>query len=245
MEISRRSVLKSGVALGAGSVMHRRLFADRDPRQWSWIDGSPGDCPVDTVVVLFLENRSFDHMLGWLGSDPGYIEAGRRRYGSSFAVDAMTQARYRDRDGKSVDTYALVPSGETNPWRGCGHPVPAHGWFQGRVQLADGFVADGSGNDRYAISYYRKPDVPVYAELASHYLVHDAHYSSLLGETLPNRQYVHAATSNGAKDNPVGGWYGQKKGLRGRFGMYLPPLLEALGLAEVEHNPKNNRMRAR
>jgi hypothetical protein len=45
--------------------------------------------------------------------------------------------------------------------------------------------------------------------------------------------------------NPVGGWYGLKKGLRGRFGMYMPPLMEALGLAEVEHNPKNNRMRAR
>jgi hypothetical protein len=45
--------------------------------------------------------------------------------------------------------------------------------------------------------------------------------------------------------NPVGGWYGLKKGLRGRFGNYVPPVLEALGLAEVEHNPKNNRMRAR
>jgi len=44
--------------------------------------------------------------------------------------------------------------------------------------------------------------------------------------------------------NPVGGWYGLKKGLRGRFGMYVPPVLEALHLAEVEHNPKNNRMRA-
>jgi hypothetical protein len=44
--------------------------------------------------------------------------------------------------------------------------------------------------------------------------------------------------------NPVGGWYGLNKGLRGRFGMYMPPLLEALGLAEVEHTPKNNRMRA-
>jgi hypothetical protein len=44
--------------------------------------------------------------------------------------------------------------------------------------------------------------------------------------------------------NPVGGWYGLKKGLRGRFGMYVPPLLEVLGLAEVEHNPRNNRMRA-
>ena len=47
-----------------------------------------------------------------------------------------------------------------------------------------------------------------------------------------------------SEDNPVGGWYGVKKGLRGRFGMYMPPLLEALGLAEVEHNPRNNRMRA-
>ena len=48
-----------------------------------------------------------------------------------------------------------------------------------------------------------------------------------------------------SEKNPVKGWYGLKKGLRGRFGMYLPPVLEALGLAEVEHNPKNNRMRAR
>ena len=45
-------------------------------------------------------------------------------------------------------------------------------------------------------------------------------------------------------DNPVGGWYGLRKGYRGRFGMYMPPLLEALGLAELEHNPRNNRMRA-
>ena len=45
-------------------------------------------------------------------------------------------------------------------------------------------------------------------------------------------------------DNPVGGWYGLKKGLRGRVGNYLPPVLEALGLAEVEHNARNNRMRA-
>ncbi|WP_448074061.1 DUF6855 family protein [Georgenia yuyongxinii] len=44
--------------------------------------------------------------------------------------------------------------------------------------------------------------------------------------------------------NPVGGWYGLRKGYRGRFGMYVPPLLEALGLAELEHNPRNNRMRA-
>lgn len=45
-------------------------------------------------------------------------------------------------------------------------------------------------------------------------------------------------------NNPIGGWYGMKKGLRGRFGMYIPPLMEALGLAEVTHEPRGNKMRA-
>lgn len=45
-------------------------------------------------------------------------------------------------------------------------------------------------------------------------------------------------------DNPVGGWYGLRKGYRGRFANYVPPVMEVLGLAEVEHNPRNNRMRA-
>ncbi len=48
-----------------------------------------------------------------------------------------------------------------------------------------------------------------------------------------------------AKSNPIGGWYGLKKGLRGRFGMYIPPLLEALKLAEVTHDARGNKMRAR
>lgn len=47
-----------------------------------------------------------------------------------------------------------------------------------------------------------------------------------------------------SESNPVGGWYGLKKGLRGRFGVYVPPLMEALGLAEVTHDAKNNKMRA-
>jgi hypothetical protein len=47
-----------------------------------------------------------------------------------------------------------------------------------------------------------------------------------------------------SSDNPVQGWYGLRKGLRGRFANYVPPVLEVLGLAEVEHNPRNNRMRA-
>lgn len=48
-----------------------------------------------------------------------------------------------------------------------------------------------------------------------------------------------------SSDNPIGGWYGLKKNFRGRFAMYVPPLMEELGLAELEHNARNNRMRAR
>jgi len=48
-----------------------------------------------------------------------------------------------------------------------------------------------------------------------------------------------------SESNPVGGWYGLRRGFRGRFGMYVPPLLEALGLVELEHGPRNNRARAR
>jgi hypothetical protein len=62
-------------------------------------------------------------------------------------------------------------------------------------------------------------------------------------EQKPAKEGTVEAWGRSAK-NPVGGWYGLKKGLRGRFAMYVPPVMEALGTAEVERNPKNNRMRA-
>jgi hypothetical protein len=63
-------------------------------------------------------------------------------------------------------------------------------------------------------------------------------------EQKPVKEGTVEAWGRSAK-NPVGGWYGLKKGLRGRFGMYIPPLMEKLGLAEVTHEAKNNRMRAK
>lgn len=63
-------------------------------------------------------------------------------------------------------------------------------------------------------------------------------------EQKPAKEGTVEAWGRSAK-NPIGGWYGLKKGLRGRFGVYVPPLVEALGLCELEHNAKNNRMRAK
>ena len=64
---------------------------------------------------------------------------------------------------------------------------------------------------------------------------------------LTRRRIPHRGTVEAwgrSADNPVGGWYGLRNGYRGRFGMYLPPLLEALGLAELTHEARNNRIRA-
>ena len=63
-------------------------------------------------------------------------------------------------------------------------------------------------------------------------------------EQKPAKEGTVEAWGRSAK-NPVGGWYGLKKGLRGRFGVYVPPLMEALGLCELEHHAKNNRMQAK
>jgi hypothetical protein len=68
-----------------------------------------------------------------------------------------------------------------------------------------------------------------------------------LGSADENKPAADGTVEAWARDaaNPVGGWYGLRKGYRGRFAMYVPPLLEALGLVELEHNAKNNRVRAR
>jgi len=70
-------------------------------------------------------------------------------------------------------------------------------------------------------------------------------YALFVGRTEPHKNVGLLVEAWGRDPgNPVGGWYGVKKGLRGRFGNYVPPVLEALGIAEVEHNARNNRMRA-
>jgi phospholipase C len=134
--LSRRQLLGgAATALGALSVgvAGRRLTAA------SAADAAPG---YDHVVVVMLENRSFDHLLGWL---PG---ADGRQAGLT----------YRDRAGVPYATHALAPD-----FQGCGHPDPDHSATGGRVEYnggrADGWLRAGA-NDTYAIGYYRKADLP-------------------------------------------------------------------------------------
>jgi phospholipase C len=157
-----------------------------------------------------MENRSFDHYLGWLATDEAYLDAGRTRFGRSFRVGGDLDQSYTDGAGETVDTYYLPEKpDEVNPYRGCDHPDPGHGWDAGRAQRDGGFLADGSDNDPYALGYYKEDDIPYYARLAREFTIFDNYFCSVLGPTFPNREYLHAAQSGGVKDNstdPSGGF---------------------------------------
>jgi phospholipase C len=169
----------------------------------SVLDGAAADCPIDTIVVLMMENRSIDHYLGWLATDESFLELGRSRYGADFAFDGVQRQSFVDAaTGLPVETYDIVAhGGQENAYRGCGHSDPGHGWSAGRAQRNGGFLAAGSGNDEFALSYYNADSIPFYATMARSFTTFDRYHASLLGPTYPNREYMHSAQSGGIKSN--------------------------------------------
>jgi phospholipase C len=135
---------------------------------------------VDHIVVVMMENRSFDHLLGWHPT-----------------ADAQNQElAYPDPDNGN----AIVPTHQLSPgdYKGCGHPDPDHSWAGGRAQYhggaMDGFLA--GSNDEYAIGYYVAADRPFTAALASEFTTFDHFFASILAETYPNRIFSHAAQTD-------------------------------------------------
>lgn len=138
----------------------------------------PQESGIQHIVVVTMENRSFDHFLGWLGGADG------RQAGLN----------YTDSGGNAHDTYPLAPD-----YTGCGHPDPVHSYGPDRVAYnngaMDGFLRAGS-NDVYSIGYYTEPDLPFLSALAQHYLVCDRYFASVLGPTFPNRMFLWAAQTD-------------------------------------------------
>src|SRR5207245_5238825 len=127
-EFLQRTALTASLAAGLATVLSPDvLVAEAGRRQHRVHLPSPRNMPIDTFVVLMMENRSFDHYLGWL---PG---ADGRQAGLSFT----------DKDGHTLKTQRLAPD-----WQGCAHPDPDHSWDGGRTQLdggaCDGFLRSGS-----------------------------------------------------------------------------------------------------
>ena len=139
---------------------------------------APADAPFDTVVVLMMENRSFDHLLGWL---PG---ANGRQQGLV----------YTDTDGVPHETWPLAPD-----FQGCTYGDPDHTWEGAAIQYADGrcdgFLTTAEVGDRFPIGYYREGELPILSALAKGYTAFDSYFCSMLGPTWQNRLYQLTATT--------------------------------------------------
>jgi phospholipase C len=195
--------MRNAALLGAGTALWSALPDDalaRRLRGGSILDLPATASPIDTIVVCMMENRSFDHYLGWLAHDGAYLEDGKSRWGRGFRVRGSTDEVYEEPDGTEVATFEQLEGGDANPWRGCGHPDPGHGWTSGRRQRDGGFLAAGSGNDEYALSWYGG-ELEFYTALSRRFTIFDRYHCSLLAPTFPNREYLHSANSGGLKNN--------------------------------------------
>ena len=191
------AVALSGPALAEGT---RSALAAED--FGSMLDDPAKESPIDTVVVVMMENRSFDHYLGWLADDKRYIGRGKSRYGKRFRIAGKQVQTFPAPDGTIAQTAPLLTNGaQTNPYRGCGFLDPGHQWSQGRAQRDGGFLAPGSGNDAFALGYYGGEAMPFTARLAREFTVFDRWHSSVLGPTYPNRAYLHSGQSGDYKTN--------------------------------------------
>jgi phospholipase C len=185
-EFLQRTALTAGLAAGLGAVLpSETLVAEAARKQRRVQVPSPRNMPIDTFVVLMMENRSFDHYLGWL---PG---ADGRQAGLT----------YTDFAGQAHQTARLAPD-----FQGCAHPDPDHSWEGGRAQVnggrMDGFLRSGT-NDVFSIGYYAEQDLPFIGHAAKAFTTYDRFFCSILASTYPNREYMHAAQSYGNKDNTL------------------------------------------
>src|SRR4051794_705647 len=165
--MTRRTFLGgAAAAVGASTLGPAALAAPARRRQF------------DHVVVVMMENRSFDHLLGWL---PG---ADGRQAGLTY-VDAA---------GAPHPTHALAPD-----FQGCAHPDPDHSYAGGRAEFnggaCDGWLRAGT-NDDYAIGYYRQSDLAFLGRAVPDWTTFSRYFAPIMAETYPNRIYQHAGQTD-------------------------------------------------
>jgi len=180
---SRRRFLTSlaatsaGLAFGCTEQATRLLSPTTRARSSDVLSNSPTN-GFDHVIVVMMENRSFDHLLGWVPRADG------KQAGLWFT----------DRNGERHRTYTLAPD-----FQGWGHPDPDHSYVGGRIQFnngaCDGFLRSGE-NDEYAIGYYRRPDLDFLGRAVGDWTTGDRYFCSILGPTFPNRFYQHSAQTD-------------------------------------------------
>jgi phospholipase C len=181
-QFSRRQFIRNtagaaaGLALGGG--LSSALAAPRNKKL-----PPPQRSGIEHIVVVMMENRSFDHFLGWL---PG-------------ADGQQAGLTYLDGSGVAHSTAPLAPD-----YQGCIHPDPDHSYDGARVEYdggaCDGWLRAGS-NDDYAIGYYTQSDLAFLGSAAPAWTTFDHYFSAIMAPTYPNRIYQHAAQTDRLDDS--------------------------------------------
>ncbi|MBV8195360.1 MAG: alkaline phosphatase family protein [Candidatus Dormibacteraeota bacterium] len=168
------AVAGAGLALGGGIPARAAMAFQRRA-----LPPTGSGAPFDHVVVLMMENRSFDHFLGWL---PG-------------ANGAQAGLTFKDTNGGSHATYNLAPD-----YQGCAFADPNHSWQGGDIQLdggaMDGFLLTQPIGDTFPIGYYTEDTVGVLGTLVQNFATSDQYHCALLSATYPNRFYQHSAQTD-------------------------------------------------
>ena len=182
MSINRRDFLRGAAGASGAALLGRSARSDsvgRRPQDEGLSSlPSPEASGIQHIVVVMMENRSFDHFLGWLPNADGRQEG----------------LTYLDATGTAHSTHPLAPD-----FTGCSHPDPDHSYAGGRVQYdggaMDGFLRSGA-NDEYSIGFYVEEDRPFGSALARNFTALDRSFCSILGPTFPNRFFLHSAQTD-------------------------------------------------
>lgn len=148
---------------------------------------APEDSGIDHIVQVMMENRSFDHMLGWVPGSDGR-QAGQR---------------FPNINGDLVETFRLSQDPNYG-YQGCGWGDPNHGYDGGRVHLNSGLMdgwlltdpTSSDPEDKFPVGYYTADDLPFYKGVAQNFTVCDRYFHGILAQTFPNRIYIHAGATD-------------------------------------------------
>ncbi|QHS10662.1 alkaline phosphatase family protein [Sinimarinibacterium sp. NLF-5-8] len=183
MDATRRQLL-AGIAGGSVIALTGCGSGDEAAQAAARALPDPQDSGIDHIVVVMMENRSFDHFLGWVAGADG------RQAGLS----------YPDRDGHRIATFHLA-SDPGYGYQGCGKEDPSHSYAGGRSHYnhgaMNGFLQTvETPGDHFPVGYYLADDLPFYKGVAEHFTLCDRYFCGILASTFPNRVYMHAGQTD-------------------------------------------------
>ena len=201
--VSRREFLKSAAVAGGGAAF---LGGAESILAKTTTLPKPNKSGINHIVLVTMENRSFDHFLGWLPGANG-VQAG---------------LSYTDTSGSTYPTYAL------SDYQGCGHADPDHSYAGGRVQYdngkCDGFLQTAPAGDTFPIGYYQQSDLAFLGQAAPGWTTFNGYFAAIMAETFPNRIYQHAAQTDRLSNSTTISKSADNLGSPGRP-QHQPPLL--------------------